>query len=476
MARPVGTPEIPFHRDKDGVISCSPKHQQYMADILDPEIWVVEGEGAKRASKDVYGLAAYALLLDIHPNKLHLGLATTKSQAFMLIIEADGFGLLHHFPNGKLTKWDDKDAFIFHDNQGREKIFIYSGGMNEDSYKFFRGPNYATGYMSESNLLHINSLNEIKDRTMSSYLPKLVMTQNPGNPTAEFYESFEKPLTRPGNMEYYNENVNNVWNGPDFRYHHFTQWDNPMLTPKRIKRNEDSFSSEVQKKRNFLGMRVAAEGAIYDMMTEENYYDKDLTIYQQCDWERVLVIDDGSTNPFVILDSYTDEEFTTWYEDEFRWTADIRGRQIVDEEKVDFVIDMIRKHAMGEYSYVIIDPAAVSLINACKRRGIAVLPADNTVMGTVKQGEDSSKKARTGIKLVQDGIRLKKIKLNRNHLKGDNLDLGTIQEMEGYSWDTKAKEKGEDKPLKIRDHGPDCIRYHTNTHIKYPERWMLDDD
>lgn len=31
--------------------------------------------------------------------------------------------------------------------------------------------------------------------------------------------------------------------------------------------------------------------------------------------------------------------------------------------------------------------------------------------------------------------------------------------MQTYSWDPKAVERGEEKPLKIRDRGPDAFRY-----------------
>jgi hypothetical protein len=33
----------------------------------------------------------------------------------------------------------------------------------------------------------------------------------------------------------------------------------------------------------------------------------------------------------------------------------------------------------------------------------------------------------------------------------------TIQEMQTYAWDAKAAQRGEEKPLKIRDHGARCF-------------------
>ena len=39
-----------------------------------------------------------------------------------------------------------------------------------------------------------------------------------------------------------------------------------------------------------------------------------------------------------------------------------------------------------------------------------------------------------------------------------------IKEIEGYVWDTKAAERGEDEPLKQNDHLCDALRYAVYTH------------
>ena len=35
-------------------------------------------------------------------------------------------------------------------------------------------------------------------------------------------------------------------------------------------------------------------------------------------------------------------------------------------------------------------------------------------------------------------------------------------EMQAYVWDDKAQERGEEKPVKQKDHGPDALRYRIN--------------
>jgi phage terminase large subunit len=39
-----------------------------------------------------------------------------------------------------------------------------------------------------------------------------------------------------------------------------------------------------------------------------------------------------------------------------------------------------------------------------------------------------------------------------------------IREIEGYSWDPKSAERGEDKPIKKEDHLCDCLRYCLASH------------
>lgn len=466
--RKQGNASIPFARDKNGKIRFNSKTKAYVKDILNPSIRFIEGEGAVRASKDVYGLAAYAKVLDRHENTFHLAVASSSAQAQTLIIDADGFGIMHHYPNGYLGEIEDKTAFIFVDSQGRDKYLIVSGGMLENSFKGIRGMNYGTVYANESNLLHINTLEECKRRIMASTMPKMIMTQNPDSPSSDFYEKFEAPLMRPGENQYRNENPNNVWNGPQFRYHHFTQYDNPSLTLKMIKENEMSFASEVDKQRNFDGLRVAAEGAIFDMITSSNFYrnhDGTISQLQKYNWDRLILIDYGTTNPMIFIDCYIDENFEMYWDREYRWDSAVEGRQKTDDEYVDDLKKFIRSECDGEYNYAIIDPSAASFIVACKVSGIVVISADNTVMGKYNDSEDNQKKSTQGIKLVQIGFARNKIHVNEDEC------IGGIKELRSYKWDPKAKERGIEQPLKSRDHFPDAGRYGVNTHIKYATRW-----
>jgi PBSX family phage terminase large subunit len=60
---------------------------------------------------------------------------------------------------------------------------------------------------------------------------------------------------------------------------------------------------------------------------------------------------------------------------------------------------------------------------------------------------------------VLDGIRLVGSLLHAGHLQIHESCTGLLDELPGYSWDPKAALRGEDKPVKVDDHGVDSARY-----------------
>ena len=72
---------------------------------------------------------------------------------------------------------------------------------------------------------------------------------------------------------------------------------------------------------------------------------------------------------------------------------------------------------------------------------------------------------------VNEGIRIVSMVLNQRMARFcRQTTQNTIQEMQTYAWDTKAEQRGEEKPLKIHDHGPDAFRYFAKTEVPY---WRL---
>jgi phage terminase large subunit len=97
---------------------------------------------------------------------------------------------------------------------------------------------------------------------------------------------------------------------------------------------------------------------------------------------------------------------------------------------------------------VIIDPSAASFIALLRKRGIRIIKARNDVL---------------------DGIRFVGTLLNTGGIFFLRKCKNTIQEFGSYIWDTKACERGEDKPIKQHDHAMDAVRYFCFTILYKPK-------
>ena len=70
---------------------------------------------------------------------------------------------------------------------------------------------------------------------------------------------------------------------------------------------------------------------------------------------------------------------------------------------------------------------------------------------------------------VNEGIRITSMVLNQRLARFCRQTAPkTIQEMQTYSWDAKAALRGEEKPLKVHDHGPDAFRYFAKSEVSLP--------
>lgn len=223
---------------------------------------------------------------------------------------------------------------------------------------------------------------------------------------------------------------------------HFTLDDNLTLS-ERIKERYRRMFSGVWFNRFILGEWCVAQGAIYDMFDEDvHVIDKlpdGLKIVQY--W---IACDYGTSNPTVFLLCGLGSDGNYYVLDEWRWDSRKQRRQKTDSEYAVDLKDFIKKHKIYPQS-ILIDPSAASFIAECRSIHIAeIRPADNVVL---------------------DGIRRVGALLSAKKLFFLSVCSGLIDEALGYVWDSKAQERGEDAPVKQRDHGLDALRYFGN-HIK----------
>lgn len=235
---------------------------------------------------------------------------------------------------------------------------------------------------------------------------------------------------------------------PALRAWHFVLDDNHALEPAFVAYLKRQYTG-LWYQRFILGRWVLAEGAVYDMFDRRRHVIHPRRIPAIQTW-LATGVDYGTTNPFhaVIIGIGVDGRLYVVSE----WRHDARKalRQMTDAEysrayrtwlSTRVPIPQTDGHGVTP-RYHVIDPSATSFRVQLHRDGIASWPADNSVL---------------------DGIRNVSSLLSTDQLAFSAACKATIDEMQGYAWDDKAQAKGEDKPLKVNDHGPDAVRYGLHT-------------
>ena len=336
-------------------------------------------------------------------------------------------------------------------------------------------------FLKEKGVLHYNKLTDkqkenLRQRILSKKYELIHERENELNEKYKISSAYY--IFRP---EY--DNPNEVRNGLHFRYYHYTMEDNPTITEKRRQEMHDAENkASVYYKRDFLGLRSVAEDAIYDNLTEENFYKTFLptnltTFYSYKkpngytdNFLRYLAIDYGIRDNFVILDILFDPvTYTAFVEDEVRYIMekDPRRRPATDKVYIEYLQKLLEKRESGTYAAIIVDPAARPFINSLIAAGYYAKAGRNTVKGKKeKLTRDKTESDKTvdraigGINLVKNAFDYRKIYINdRNCLK-------LRQELESYRLDPDKKKLNLEVPLKVNDHGADALRYFVNTVIR----------
>jgi PBSX family phage terminase large subunit len=226
-------------------------------------------------------------------------------------------------------------------------------------------------------------------------------------------------------------------------YLHFTMDDNLSLTEEIKKRYRNNFIG-VFFKRYILGLWVMAEGAIFDMWDKENEITEDeLPLYIENTASRYIAIDYGTTNPMVFLDIYDDGN-TAWVKREYYYDSKVEQHQKTDKQYADDLVKFVDEGPFPRC--IILDPSAASFKAELRSRGLRVKDADNEVSD--------------GIRMTSTMIGQRKIKMVKDKCQR------SIGDITSYIWDEKAAQRGEEKPVKVADHGADALRYFVKTIIK----------
>ena len=392
------------------------------------DCWFNVAEGGKRGGKNVLITMAYCTILEKHPSRIHLIAGVSTATARLNILDCDGFGLLNFFEGHCRTgQYQNRDC-LYIDTPTGEKVVLISGGGKAGDEKLIKGNTYGTAYITEANECSEAFIQEVFDRTISSPDRKVFHDLNP---KAEGHWYYKDIL----NFHEMRQKQN-----PDYGYNygHFTIADNMSLSGGQLKAVLSTYDKKsLWYARDILGLRRSADGLVYDMFSlEKNTYTEEIPSLRY-GAQRTIACDYGTTNDCVFLDVYDDGD-TIRVDREYRWASRQEHRQKTDKEYADDLIEF-----MGEPECtVLVDPSAASFIAELRSRGVYVRDAENDVLN--------------GIRRVSQLLHMRKLLVNRRC-------TGLIDELGVYSWDDKAAARGEEKPVKERDHGADSLRYFCNS-------------
>lgn len=228
---------------------------------------------------------------------------------------------------------------------------------------------------------------------------------------------------------------------PGVRSWHFTLDDNGALDPEYVAHLKRSYVG-LWYRRFILGQWVIAEGAIYDMWDDTQHVVDRLPniVY----WLGTG-IDYGTTNPLHAVLIGRGDDHRLYATAEYRYDSRQQRKQLTDVEYSARYRDWLANAPIPNTdltgispSYHVLDPSAASFRMQLHVDGISAHLADNSVLD--------------GIRTVSSLLGQRKLLIHRSCVE-------LIKELPGYSWDEKASLAGEDKPLKVNDHGCDGLRY-----------------
>lgn len=380
-------------------------------------------EGAIRSGKTIDHCIIAASYLETCPDKIHLASGSTMGNAKLNIGDCNGYGLEHLF-RGRCHwgKYKDNEA-LFLDTQTGQKVIIFVGGGQADSYKRILGNSYGLWIATEINE-HFDSDDSRRSfikvafgRQIAAKKPMILWDLNPCNPAHPIYENY---------IDLYKTQYLGGYN-----YEHFTIADNLSISEERKKEIYAQYVvGSVWYRRDIEGERCIAEGLVYPM-----YEDAIEEPYTGVCTDYVVSLDYGTSNAFAgILWGF---DGTVWHGlKEYYWSGRETGVQKTDDE---YLTDLKVFLDGIDDPLMIIDPSAASMKTLLRRADFRVREANNDVSNGISE---------TALCLQRKSIRISRDMKN------------WFKEISGYVWDVT---KTDDRPVKERDHLMDAMRYFVKT-------------
>ena len=224
---------------------------------------------------------------------------------------------------------------------------------------------------------------------------------------------------------------------------HFTLEDNLHLSQRYIEElKRVNRKSQVKYKRNILGQWVIAEGVIYDSFDENiHVFHEDLTetfdeVNICCDYGVSTVTTFGVMG--IIKDTKNGNRY--YLQEETYYDATQKGVTQSDSDRVNDILRLQDKYHLDRKSTIFLPHDAASLKAQCRKDKRIRMKVRTYAPDTFKD-----------INRIQDLFNNQRFFIHESC-------KNSITQAQTYCWDTRAQQRGEDRPLKVDDHCPDMWR------------------
>lgn len=419
------------------MISFSDKQMAFINAPFDYTLDVAEG--TPRSSKTTACVFRFAKHLILSTDQNHLVTAFNAEQAYKLVMECDGFGLLHIFDGKCKLKHDDNGDHLEVETPTGLKRVYYKGGGKKDSEHSIRGLSLGSVYFCEIDLLHMDMIQECFRRTYAAHDRWHIADLNPPAP--------QHPV------------IKEVFHVQPTRWVHWTIDDNPIITPERKKEIFDVCKkSKYLLERDWYGRRTLPAGVIYDMFDINRHVKYSLP--QMRPIEMYFAGDGGlndatSVSCYVVYQGARGPELwriANWYYSGHD-TGQVMAMSVQARHLVNEFFPWCRDQLRMRESCIKIDPACKALREEIEQLGLMTEGADNNSHDI----KGSKKGLAVGIEYLQSSM---------NDGRFFVCDLGKygptdfIREIGMYCLDNNGN------PIDANNHAMDDTRYGHNRFYK----------
>lgn len=243
----------------------SDRYVQYYIRCLSNQINCLEG--AYRAGKSVINIYSFANYLEYCVDKIHLVSGASVATARLNVSDCNGLGLSHIFRGRcKTGKYEGNECLRIKSKAG-EKIVVFVGGGQSDSYKKIQGLSFGSWLSVELANLYISNdekcfIDMALSRLTQSHDLKVWWDLNPVYPSHNVYKKY---LDRYENQQA----EGNFYGGYNFM--RCSLFDNTALSDEQrmsfLSKYPDKNSMEYQ--RYIMGNRACAEGLIFSNFAKD---------------------------------------------------------------------------------------------------------------------------------------------------------------------------------------------------------------